>query len=431
MFQADGYHGRDAASMLRGTSDSEQVGVDANEMPFRPSDEFGIVSSQQNDLQYFGSGAFASNATSRPGDSTSTQFVMDVPIVSGMDVVEVASPPIVMLSNEENAIEIGLQRQNISSRRIDKDKVPCPRLCGASFSHGIGGIVCFNNGEVGKMWAWHEQADVRRACLPAEKERPTSLKQTNTTESITSDAIYEGGSSVFYSESTEHMTLQRRKDCPRTLQDLEDMTDHARFSQWRSDESSGEESSSDDESDESLDEFGSEDEGGEKHAEERKRMYEKYFGILHDNAVSSPSQQGEEKVESDTSISPPRSPSSRQKKNSDSSKSLAGGVGSNLAENPSSDLVPNVYISYDQDNLGFNGQSEHLARAWMLGEWYTLYEDEQIKAISPRSSTQRESAVRISSDLTGWGWDENALLPRPRSGMIAKNVLSLTLTRFV
>ncbi len=104
MFQADGYHGRDAASMLRGTSDSEQVGVDANEMPFRPSDEFGIVSSQQNDLQYFGSGAFASNATSRPGDSTSTQFVMDVPIVSGMDVVEVASPPIVMLSNEENGM---------------------------------------------------------------------------------------------------------------------------------------------------------------------------------------------------------------------------------------------------------------------------------------------------------------------------------------
>ena len=387
--------------------------------------------SQQSDLQYFASGAFASNAAPRPDDGTSTQFVMDVPIVSGMDVVEVASPPIVMLTSEENAIEIGLQRQNISSRRIDKDKVPCPRLCGASFSPGIGGIVCFNNGEVGKMWAWHEQADVRRPRLPAEKERPASLKHSNPTDSTVTEDMYEGDSSVFNSESTELTTLRRRKDCPRTLQDLEDMTDHARFSQWRSDESSGEESSSDDESDESLDGFGSEDEGGEKNAEARKRVYEKYFGISRDNAVSPPSRQGEEKEESIASISPPRSSSSRQKKAPDSSKSLVGGVGSTLAENPSSDLVPNVYISYDQDNLGFNGQSERLARGWLLGEWYTVYEDEQIEAISPRSLSQRDSAGSISTHAFGWGGDEDALLPRPRSGTIVKVALSLSLTRFV
>lgn len=430
VFQADGRYGRDAASMLRVTGDSEQVGnMDVNDTPNQGSDEqLGkSVSTQQTDLQYFASGNLGSNDVPRPDDGASTQFVMDVPGVSGMDVVEVASPPIVLLANEGDAIEIGLQRQNVSATRIDKDKVPCPRLCGASFSPGIGGIVCFNNGEVRKMWSWFEQSDLRRGRIPMGEDRPASLDQSSTSGSNRRDDMYEGDSSVFNSESNELTAVRRRKDCPRTLQDLEDMTDHARFSQWRSDESSGGESSSDDESDESLDDFGLGDENGERDSEARKRMYEKYFGISQEKATStsSPSRQRGEKGGTDGSLSPPRSPSSRQKQVSSSSKSN-GGTPDNALFGPSSDLVPAVYITHDQDELVFSGQSEALACGWMLGEWHTVDDDEEMDGTSPRSLVERESTSSLSRDAFGWGWDEDALLQHSRSGKFVE-VIFLTL----
>lgn len=422
MFQADGKYGQDAASMFRVTGDPKRVGIyPPGDSPQKRNDaQYGSpVSPQQTDLQYFSSGILGSNDATRPDDGTSTQFVMDVPGVSAMDEVEVVSPPIVLLANEENAIEIGLQRQNIS-KLIDKNKVPCPRLCGASFSPGIDGIVCFNNGEVRKMWSWHEQSRV-----PMGKDTPASL-QHSTSDSHAKDRVYEGDSSVFNSESNE-LTLslrrRRRMDCPRTLQDLEDMTDHARFSQWRSDESSGGESSSDDDSDESLDEFASGDENGDGDAEARKRMYEKYFGTPMEKAVSSPARQGREKTGADDSLSPPRSPSSRQKQTPDSTKSDEG-VARRAFVGPSSDLVPAVYITHDQDVQVFSGQSEDLARGWVLGEWHAVDDDEEADM---RGLVERESTGSISRDAFGWGWDEDAMLPPTRSGKIVKALSPFTL----
>ena len=38
--------------------------------------------------------------------------------------------------------------------------VPCPRLCGASFGFGGGGVLVFHNGEVRRMWAWFQSGGV-------------------------------------------------------------------------------------------------------------------------------------------------------------------------------------------------------------------------------------------------------------------------------
>ena len=419
VFPSDGKKGLDAASLLRVTGDSEQIeGADPDGAMYQGTSE----SPKATNLQYFGS-----IDVPRPDDGTSTQFDMDVSVSYGapmpgeganaMDVVEVASPPIVLLTDEDNAIEIGLQRQNITEQ-IDKDRVPCPRLCGASFSPGLGGIVCFNNGEVRKMWSWYEQSDPRsRANMSSGTGTSASLQHNNSVDSnLRSEGSGAEDSSLF---SSKPKAPSRRQECPRTLQDLEDMTDHARFSQWRSDESSsGGESSIDDESDESLDGFASGDEGGDN-MEARKRIYEKYFGVSEEKSGSSPSRQGD-KGPGEDSNSPPRSPP-RQKQAPLSEKSNdAAADGAFIG--PTSDLVPAVFITYDQDALVFSGQSEELARGWMLGQWYTVDDQDEVESLSPRAIAEREGGDNSSRGF-GWGGDNHAMLPRPRSGKIARNCI--------
>lgn len=409
IFPSDGKIGLDAASMLRGIGDSEHIiGTDLDGVMHQGTPE----SPKAPNLEYFGS-----KEVPRPDDGTSTQFDMDVSVSYGapmpgegadaMDMVEVPSPPIVLLTDEDNAVEIGLQRQKITEQ-IDKDRVPCPRLCGASFSPGLGGIVCFNNGEVRKMWYWYEKSDPRRRVNMSSGTASASKHRADSADSILrGDESGKEDSSMF---SSKPKAPTRRQECPRTLQDLEDMTDHARFSQWRSDESSsGGESSIDDESDESLDGFASGDEaGGEMEA--RKRIYEKYFGVAKEKSGSSPSKQGD-KGPGEDSTSPPRSPP-RQKQAPLSEKS-----NDTAADGAFADLVPAVFITYDQDVLVFSGQSEELARGWMLGDWYIVDDQDEVESLSIHPIPERESSNSSFRDAA-WGWNNQAVLPRPRSGKI-------------
>lgn len=371
----------------------------------------------KTDVQYFASGNVMSNDP-HAEDETGTQFDMDVPVaygapvpgqvVNGMNVTEVASPPVVLLSNEEHAIEVGLQRKDITDT-IDKDKVPCPRLCGGSFSPGIGGIVCFNNGEVRKMWSWYEQSDPRRRGHASTGKGRAPLQQGFRSDSTVGDDNAEQGDSSVFNSKPQDIPSSRRQECPRTLKDLQDMTDHARFSQWRSDESSGGESSLDDQSDESLDGSASGDDEEGDGDEARKRMYEKYFGGLQDNILSSPSAR-ESKDRKDEFISPPRSPP-RQKQTvvAANAKSNEGFVG------PASDLVPAVYITHDQDAVVYSGQSKELALGWMLGGWDTMDNEEEVEVPSPRGLTEKKSSDGKLMDAF-WGYDKGKAFPRPHSG---------------
>ena len=431
VYPDDEKHGRDAALMLRATSESRQFGrIDQNNMPYEGSIIEKTLSAsvlpQETDLKYFAAVNLGANDDQRQDEGILTQFDMDVPVaygtalsgqgVNGRDVVEVVSPPIVLLADKDDAIEIGLQMHNIAGR-IDKDRVPCPRLCGGSFSPGIGGIVCFNNGEVRKMWSWYEQADPtrRRFTVLSGKGRLESLQPRNVATSGGKGGSDHGDSSVF-NTNPQDLPPAHRQECPRTLQDLEDMTDHARFSQWRSDESSGAESSIDDESDESLDDFASGDEEGDEAIECRKRKEEKNFGDSQEKVHSSLSRRGGDKERSEGSASP-RTPT-RQKQSTSGTKSNEI-ASRNSFVGLSSDLVPSVYITHDQDELVFSGQSKELARGWMLGEWYTM-EDKGVEAQNSRGSPEREGGSSNLRDTFVWGRNDSPVLPRPRSGKRAE-----------
>lgn len=415
--QGEDGQGRDAATMLRGTGISEHVGRNESMHQGNLLDEEGTSSSPlKTDLQYFGSENIVSADDTGAAEDASTQFDMDVAVAygtpspgqnaHGVNAMEVESPPVVLMSNDDNEIEVGLERSRLPIQ-IDKDKVPCPRLCGGSFSPGFGGIVCFNNGEVRKMWSWYT------APTSTGKAKTESLQQNTLSESKALHESAEQGDLSVFSSKPEELPMSRRQELPRTLKDLEDMTDHARFSQWKSDESSGGESSMDEESDESLDGLASEDdEEAEVDMEARKRMYEKYFGVSPGGLLESSPPNG--------SISPPRSPA-RSKQSAKSSDTAPEG---NFA-GPSSDLVASVYIAYDHDTAVLGGQSKELALGLMFGEWDPVEEDGEMESPSPNASSDNESSHhnrRRDSFSYQYVREGRSTLPRPHSGKAASSL---------
>lgn len=345
------------------------------------------------DLQYFA--AANDNALNESlHDGTTTQFDMDVPIAYGeaapgpdTNAVDNSAPSIVLLSNEEDDVELELviQRNNLAGR-MNRERVPCPRLCGGSFSPGVGGIVCFHNGEVRKMWSWYEQSDQkRRIQSPAIKGGPSSLQYSGAPDANVQSRASGGNLSVFTSGRQE--LPHSRQECPRTLQDLEDMTDHARFSQWRSDESSEGGSSVDDQSDESLDESTSGDEEREIGTAQKMPL------------VSPPRYVGKEGT--DDSLSSSGTPS-RQKLVSSNMRSNESGPGRAFL-GPTSDLVATVYITHEHKDLFFNGQNKELALCWMLGEWDTA-EEEDIEG--PISDGKTKGSGEERKDSSDWSWED-------------------------
>jgi hypothetical protein len=359
-----------------------------------------LESLEKADLQYFAAGDNDALNESLH-DGTTTQFDMDVPIAygeaapgPGANADEITSPPNVLIGNEDDGVEVELdsERNNLAGR-IDKESVPCPRLCGGSFSPGIGGIVCFHNGEVRKMWSWFEQSDPkRRIQSPAAKGGPSSVQYSGAPDPNARGSASGGKLSVF--TSTPKELPHSRQECPRTLQDLEDMTDHARFSQWRSDESSEGDSSIDDQSDESIDESASSDdkrEGGRYDAQKTP-------------PVSPPRYIDRDRTDDSRSSSVT---TSRQKLASSSMRSNGSGPGRAFL-GPTSDLVPTVYITHEHEDLLFNGQSKELARGWMLGEWDTVEEEK-----TPISDGLNEKALVAENrrDSGDWIWEEVAGWP--------------------
>ena len=72
----------------------------------------------------------------------------NVVTASGMGAVEEGDQVTVDVNAVSNMME-----------NIETERVPCPRLCGASFSPGNGGLAIFHNGDVKKMWHWYKRAD--------------------------------------------------------------------------------------------------------------------------------------------------------------------------------------------------------------------------------------------------------------------------------
>jgi hypothetical protein len=372
--------------MMHTFGDSEPTGgIDTNGSLFELP--------ENADLQYFAAGN-DDVLNESLHDGTTTQFDMNVPIVygeaapgPGTNAVDGSAQSIVLLSNEDDDVELelGIQRNTLAGR-MNRERVPCPRLCGGSFSPGVGGIVCFHNGEVRKMWSWYEQSDQKlRIQFPAIKGGPSPLQYSGAPDPHKQSSASGDNLSVFTSARQE--LPHSRQECPRTLQDLEDMTDHARFSQWRSDESSEGDSSIDDQSDESLDESASGDDEREVGTAQKTPL------------VSPPRYVGKEGIDDSLSSS---GTLSRQKLVLSNMRSNESGPGRAFL-GPTSDLVPTVFITHEHEDLVFNGQTKELARGWMLGEWDTA-EEEDIEG--PISDEQTKGSCEERKDSGDWSWED-------------------------
>jgi hypothetical protein len=233
---------------------------------------------------------------------------------------------------------------------IDADRIPCPRLCGATFGPGVGGLVTFHNGEVGKMWQWYQHTDANRlSAVPGLIGEPSLLA---------------AGNSENQDGAADQMTTSRQ--CPRSLQDLIDMTTAAKEAQWGEQEKYSEggstagvlamginffEDDSDSSSDLPDDEF--DDLGDAVDSKYSKGLYDSYFGDA-------------------------RRPGTDVGENSDHSerKSSDRRISSEVVGPSSDTLTPVVRVSHEFDRLALNNQNVDLARAWTLGELDTdVFED--------------------------------------------------------
>jgi hypothetical protein len=248
-----------------------------------------------------------------------------------------ASPLPVTLSREEEASQLHEKRDLQKMLTIDTERIPCPRLCGATFGKGSGSLSIFHNGEAKKMWNWFCQTD------PSSRHSGTS-----------NDPFFIAGR-----ESSSRGKGSFLKETPRTLQDLLAMTSAAKEAQWGNRDQSDASSTSfrvsngnffEDDSEESSD-------SGEDEIEEvnagntltgsAKGLYDSYFG--NSKAVIKPP--------------PPPIPSENEDEEDDDLEAAE-------LPGPSSDLLsPFVRITYAYHKLALNNQSIALAQGWKLGEW--------------------------------------------------------------
>lgn len=297
---------------------------------------------------------------------TGMLFEMDVPAVaygtvttggiSGVQVgpADLASPKIpptaALVDEPENTAARVRERMD----NIETERIPCPRLAGASFGPGIGGLAMFNNGDVRKMWLWFAHAGSSRLTgIPASISAPehSFSDQGNIDNGVTLEGI--------------EVKAAAPRGCPRTMKDLMEMTEAAKEAQWgeveSGDGSADQEQSAGDnffeymstgsvssDSDDEPDDFGNGD-GGKV-----SRIYESYFGSFRRPVAEPTGGISRQAAEDDERLSE----SSRQ--GSDIKVQVVG---------PSSDtLAPSVHVTHDYDKVALNNQSAELARDWELGQ---------------------------------------------------------------
>ena len=186
-------------------------------------------------------------AGSRDADGGLMPFDMDVPVAYGsvatsgsgiknnmqLGITDMASGAMVSSTGMGGAIEeikstpTDTMDTTTIMENIETERVPCPRLCGATFGMGAGGLVVFHNGEVKKMWNWYQRTDTLRltGALGSGKIDNPSISETDTFRSVQATPPGSRTSNPL-SPSVEEATKPAQLDNnsgPRTLKDLVNM----------------------------------------------------------------------------------------------------------------------------------------------------------------------------------------------------------------
>lgn len=283
------------------------------------------------------------------GEGSLMPFDMDVGFVP--IIIEDAStgPGSVASGDEGGGVELSLQQSRIS-KRVSTDRVPCPRLCGATFSPGLGGLVGFNNGQINKMWSWYTKNELRR--------KSSGLKYSS--------------------------TMKENSSYPRLKKDLDDMITAAKDAQWgeNQEDHGTADNESEDSNDDPFDDLSSEDEGevdsiapsGQEGADKSESVYQPYFGG-DQNPTAYPFTSGSNSTTDGGVIDSKRVPITHNLSVAEVVSDLAVvGLHSlrqiSSFDGPTSDvLAPVVCICFDTDLTMFNGQTAELAANLLLGDW--------------------------------------------------------------
>jgi hypothetical protein len=116
---------------------------------------------------------------------------------------------------EVEPVSVDVKHSTSIMENIDTERVPCPRLCGAVFGKGNGGLVIFNNGEAKKMWNWYQRTDtIRLSSAPGGKGDPSERMVHNTSGTGTSHQLSP------QVEATAKRSKMLMSSGPRTLKEL-------------------------------------------------------------------------------------------------------------------------------------------------------------------------------------------------------------------
>lgn len=227
-------------------------------------------------------------------------------------------------------------------KKIDTDRIPCPRLCGVTFGPGVGGLAVFHNGDIRKVWSWWESKNPTKRST----SYPGIIRQ-----SLSRDFDFSPSADVHEDmvETTKTNSVSTSA-FPRSLKDLHVMTTAAREAQWggTEDEASSalahlegdsffedDSASSSDSGDEQNEDFLNNSEG-----KDSKDLYTQYFGEYQQPHIALP--EDELAMEQE---------------------------GAGLQDGTASDmLAPYVKVTFEYDPLVLNRQSVMLAKAWKLGD---------------------------------------------------------------
>ena len=129
------------------------------------------------------------------------------------------------VAEEGDNVAGDVRETNAMMENIETERVPCPRLCGATFGSGNGGLAIFHNGEVKKMWYWYQRADtVRLSGAPGVKGDAVF----SDAESIELVIGTSGRTSHPPSQKVGKQKLAISSSGPRTLKELMSMTTSAK-----------------------------------------------------------------------------------------------------------------------------------------------------------------------------------------------------------
>lgn len=345
-------------------------------------------------------------ATISRGVEGGMQFDMDVSLAygsvttktqSGVRLVGVTDAPATLtlvsnpsITSDGVSVQVGLSHSAPVVQQVNADKVPVPRLCGAVFGSGGGGLICFHNGEVRKMWTWYQKSNAKRRMpgiggstifSPANDPYNQFASRTSIKKAL---------------DETERKNAVTREN-PRTLQDLMDMTITAKEAQWgEGNDGTRSPISLDSETDSSAEDLFDDDSLGGSNSSDsddssvdketsKSDMYKTYFGKSR-RAVAVLSEFAKDKSATDGG-SPATSPRSSNRKFA-TTKTEFGGLSAEV-------LAPIVCVTHAHDQLVMNGQCPELAERWKLGSWDLVVMNDFLDAslVSNHGSFHNSSSI--------------------------------------